>query len=174
MGGYGGGYGMGGYGMGGYGMSYNYPGNYAPNISPNYNQGDYAQAPSIEPRQSFYMDPNQGGAIVRVVVPDPNAEIWFDGVATNQRGMDRLYQSPPFDPNGNHYYKVKAKWTDNGRPMEQERQVQIRQGQPAFVDFRGSGNTGEQLNNPNNNNTNPNLPNPNSNTTKPAPKGESK
>ena len=34
-------------------------------------------------------------ARIHVQVDDPNAEVWFNGVATQQRGMNRVFDTPP-------------------------------------------------------------------------------
>jgi len=171
----GGGYGCcggGGYGGGYYGGGYrtNYGGGYAPTYgympsqyygSNNYyGSNTYLQNQTPEIRQSFYMAPNQNFASIRVLVPNSDAEIWFDGAPTQQRGMERFFHSPPLDTSSNYRYTVKARWTENGQTVNRERQVDVRPGQPVFVDFRAK-EGGEQLPGPRGNtNTNPNLNNP--------------
>jgi uncharacterized protein (TIGR03000 family) len=91
--------------------------------------------PNGEIRQSFYLDPNQRNVMVRVLVPDPDAEIWFDNAATTQRGFDRSFQSPPLE-NGAYSYTIKARWMENGQPVNQERRVELQAGQGTTVDFR--------------------------------------
>jgi uncharacterized protein (TIGR03000 family) len=85
-------------------------------------------------RQSGYMDPNS--ASVTILVPRPDAKIWFDDTPTMQRGMHRMYTTAPLQQSGGTYM-IKAQWDDNGRPMDQQRQVQVRPGQSVTVDFRG-------------------------------------
>jgi uncharacterized protein (TIGR03000 family) len=97
-------------------------------------------------RQSFYSRPGGNGAMIRVMVPDPNAEIWFDSAPTKQRGTDRMFHSPPLDGNARYGYTIKARWMDNGRPVEQERRVEVQPGQSVMVDFRT--NPGEKLTSP--------------------------
>jgi uncharacterized protein (TIGR03000 family) len=74
-------------------------------------------------------------ARVSVHVP-ANAEVWFDGTPSRQRGERRRYLSPPLDPASAFYYDVRARWVDaNGRPFEQTRRVTVRAGQLSMVDF---------------------------------------
>jgi uncharacterized protein (TIGR03000 family) len=105
-----------------------------------------AQGPMTPSRNSFYSGPGSRGAVVRVMVPNPDAEIWFDNTATKQRGTERLFESPPLDANSTYSYTIKAKWIDSGRTVERERQVQVQSGQPVMVDFRMS--PAENLNPP--------------------------
>lgn len=138
--GYGGlGYGYGGYGYGGLGYysSPNYGGGYYSDpgytyASPDYYAGAVTQAPSTDVRQSFYADPNS--AAITVAVPNGDAQVWFDDRPTSQRGMERLFQTSALQQAGT--YTIKARWTENGRTVDQQRQVQVQPGQSAMVDFR--------------------------------------
>jgi uncharacterized protein (TIGR03000 family) len=77
--------------------------------------------------------------MIRVLVPAEDAEIWFDGAATKQRGRARLFVSPALEASGKYQYTIKARWMESGRPVDQERQVQVQPGgQPILVDFRAS------------------------------------
>lgn len=105
-----------------------------------------------ESRQSFYFDPNQqqqgARAMVRVLLPTGDAEVWFDNNPTQQRGTERMFVSPSIQAGSNYEYTVKARWNDNGQTVNQERHVRIQPGQPVTVDFRTGGNPGERLQNP--------------------------
>jgi len=92
------------------------------------------QAPPAEIRQSSYSDPS--GATITVLVPAADAQVWFNDTATAQRGMERIFQTPSLQFSGT--YTVRATWTENGRTMNQQRQVQVQPGQSVTVDFRGS------------------------------------
>jgi uncharacterized protein (TIGR03000 family) len=127
---------------------YYYPGYYgygydsAPGYyygSPGYYADPVAQIPNTDVRRSFYGDPN--ASTLRVLVPNADAQVWFDDAPTRQRGMERVFTTPPLQQAGT--YTIKAQWTDNGRIVNQERQVQVQPGQPATVDFRT--NRGENL-----------------------------
>jgi len=74
-------------------------------------------------------------ARVHVAVP-ANAEVWFGGFKTSQTGTDRVYQSPPLDPGKAYRYEVRARWTAaNGKVVDRNREVRVRAGQSARVDF---------------------------------------
>ena len=73
-------------------------------------------------------------ANVRVEVPT-NAEVWFGGHKTNQTGTERLFHSPPLEPKGNYTYEVRARWTENGKVVDLTRNVPVRAGDNASIDF---------------------------------------
>ena len=68
-------------------------------------------------------------------MPDPNAQVIFDGDETHQRGTERDFVSPPLTPNKTYTYSVQAKWMENGKPMDQTRTVTVTPNQTATVDF---------------------------------------
>jgi uncharacterized protein (TIGR03000 family) len=132
----------GGWGRGYYSSPYYYGYDYGPSYyysspdyysSPNYYYSDsVTQVPPIDYRQSSYADPNS--ASITVVVPNPNAEVWFDDAPTQQRGMQRVFTTPALQKSGT--YTIRARWTENGRPMDQTRQVRVQPGQSATVNFQ--------------------------------------
>jgi len=144
---YGTGYGYGspyyGHGYGSYYQPY-YGGNYYGNYNNGYytpgysNNGYYydssANAPSMSYRDSSYVDPN--AAAITVILPDPNAQVWFDDTPTTQRGNERVFHTPALQQGGT--YTIKARWNENGRTVDQQRTVQVQPGQSATVDFRAS------------------------------------
>jgi len=147
-GGYGGGYGGcgGGYGGGGYSTSNYGGGYYGMPAGGFYTSGGYYYAPGTivqntpnYARDSFYMNPNTANtASVRVLVPNANAEVWFDGNATKQTGTERIFVSPSLAPDNRYIYTVKARWNDNGQTIDRERRVEFQPGQPVTVDFRNN------------------------------------
>jgi uncharacterized protein (TIGR03000 family) len=174
---------FGGYYYGPNGMIQTQGGYYAPSGAYQNQSGFYGtnQTQGTDVRQSFYPSSGQeNSAMVRVLLPNPEAEVWFDGSATKQRGFDRFFTSPPLDTttNSNYRYTIKARWNENGKQIDQERRVDVRAGQPVTVDFRSNTNQGqgERLPNPNNpnnpinpNNPNKTTPNPNKTTTQSNP-----
>ena len=75
-------------------------------------------------------------ANVTVLVPAADAQVWFEDKATTQQGMERLFQSPPLEPNQDFTYTIKARWMENGQAVTRERQVHVQAGQSVTVDFR--------------------------------------
>jgi len=154
-GGYGyGGYGYGGYGYPSYGYGYSQPYYYdsgfgygysqpyydSTYMTPSYNTAGYSNFNNTMPTQSFYQGPNgQQGVMLTVTVPAPDAQLWVgDTPLTQQTGTERVFQSPPLSPGSNYYYTLKARWMENGQPVERERTVNVQPGQRVMVDFRAA------------------------------------
>jgi uncharacterized protein (TIGR03000 family) len=149
----GGGYGYGrGYGYGGIGIGvgvwpgyyYSNPGYYAA-PSNYYYSNPVVQVPPAEIRQSFYSEPAASNqtVTVTVLVPTADAQVWFNGAATTQQGMQRVFSSPPLDQGFSYTYTIKGRWMENGRAVDRERQVNVQSGQSITVDLRN--NTGERI-----------------------------
>jgi uncharacterized protein (TIGR03000 family) len=77
-------------------------------------------------------DPNIATMIVRVPA---NADIWFQGAKTGQRGAQRTFVSPPLEPGQGFTYEVKARWKEDGKDVEQTRQVHVKAGENVDVNF---------------------------------------
>jgi uncharacterized protein (TIGR03000 family) len=157
--GYGLGYGLGGYGYGGY-YGYPYYGGaytYAPTYVGGYaypdagNYGPAVVSAGMTNSQSFYAGPqgNPNAAQIRVVVPDPNAQVMFDGTPTQQRGTNRVFVTPPLKSGRESSYTVSATWMENGKQVTRERRITVQPGAPALVNFNESGPPDNMPNNPN-------------------------
>ena len=107
------GYGYGGYATGGYPPDYSSfysgPATYSEDT-----QGYAGQGPAGS------MMANEDAAMIAVRVP-PNADIWFDGQKTNQKGAVRQFETPALDPGHDYAYEVRARWNENGRNIEAAR-----------------------------------------------------
>jgi uncharacterized protein (TIGR03000 family) len=79
-----------------------------------------------------------GTARVKVTLPDAGAQVWFEGQLTQQRGTQRGFVSPRLGPGQEYVYDVRARWTENGRAVEQTRTVRVRADGVATVDFTAS------------------------------------
>jgi uncharacterized protein (TIGR03000 family) len=77
---------------------------------------------------------NDGAATVTVRVP-PDAEVWFDGKRTTQRGEDRVYQSPPLRGDTSYTYDVRARWSENGKATDETRHITVHANGRTEVDF---------------------------------------
>jgi len=128
-------------GRGYYGSrGYYYAPSYYYESAPSYYYSDsVTQVPPSEIRQASYSDPST--ASITVLVPAADAQVWFNDAPTSQRGMERLFHTPSLQQGGT--YTIKARWTENGRTMDQLRQVQVQPGQSITVNFRN--NPGENL-----------------------------
>jgi uncharacterized protein (TIGR03000 family) len=125
------------YGYSPYYQGYGY--SYAPSYyyaAPTY----YTEPAYVQVRQSNYIAPSavQQHANVTVLLPTADAQVWFDGGATKQQGMERLFHSPNLEPSHNFTYAIKARWMANGQAVTRERQVNVQAGQSVTVNFRES------------------------------------
>jgi uncharacterized protein (TIGR03000 family) len=154
--GYGDGYGYSGWGQYGYYGSYGRPyyryggmpywGGYSSYYSPSYAYGssDWSDCGDSSQRStSFYSGPgdneNVTGVRLNVHVP-PDARVFLDGQPTSQGGEFRQFVSPPLEPNEKYSYEIRASWTENGRPVERIRKVDVHNGQVVNLDFLTMGN----------------------------------
>jgi uncharacterized protein (TIGR03000 family) len=127
-----------------YGSGYTYAPNY---YSPEYYSGlgtnDYAYTePTVPDTSSYYPPadvqqntaPADNKAHVRLTVPAA-AEVWFDGSKTSQAGPTREFVSPALTPGTDFAYEIRARWLENGQPVDQTRKVIVRAGTWTTVDF---------------------------------------
>lgn len=78
-----------------------------------------------------------GGAslILSVKVPQFSAQVFVDGVKTNQIGTDRVFDSPPLEAGKEFRYEITAKWIERGVMREEKRVVTGTPGEVLRVDF---------------------------------------
>jgi uncharacterized protein (TIGR03000 family) len=128
VGGYGGGY------YGGYSDGY-----YCSEPAPIYVQS----TPVVIQSQRFYPSDDAltpppaasgGAATVTLRVP-ADADVWFNGDPTTQRGESRQFASPPLSPGRDYHYEVRARWTEGDRIVDQTRRVTVRADGRTDVDF---------------------------------------
>jgi len=101
------------------------------------------QGSTIPASRQFYpsenlTNPNAAGFQVRL--PDAKAEVWFENQLTKQQGDLRQYVSGKLDPNYTYTFHVRARWMENGQPVEQSRTIDARAGQQLNVDFTAPAN----------------------------------
>jgi uncharacterized protein (TIGR03000 family) len=94
-----------------------------------------AQAPPAE-KEVETPAPVDGEGIARVTVVVPaDAEVFFDGTATTLTGTERTFHTPPLKEGSSFYYTVRARWTEDGKPVEQTRKVVVKAGDQLRVAF---------------------------------------
>jgi uncharacterized protein (TIGR03000 family) len=132
----------GGYYPGIFGGSYPWYDSYAyPSYSYYYDPAPQYYSPPVQyypPPTQYYDPPAQAVADyanVRVIVPDPQARVWFDGSLTSQTGKDRLYHTPSLTAGSTYSYQIRASWMQDGREVSQERTVSVKPGQTTVGDF---------------------------------------
>jgi uncharacterized protein (TIGR03000 family) len=78
----------------------------------------------------------QGASLVlSVKVPQFSAQVFVDGVKTNQIGTDRVFDSPPLAPGREFRYEVMVRWIERGAMREEKRIVTGTPGEVVRVDF---------------------------------------
>ena len=73
-------------------------------------------------------------AEITVVAP-ADAEVFFDGEPTVQKGAERLFVSPPLPVGEKYHYDVLARWKEGGKTVERTRRVVVTGGAAVRVDF---------------------------------------
>ena len=86
------------------------------------------------PPQPAAADETDTRARVEVLVP-ADAQVWFNGNPTAQRGEQRDFASPPLTPGRDYTYEIRARWNDNGRVVDQTRSIIVRANARIGVDF---------------------------------------
>src|SRR5262249_43250190 len=80
--------------------------------------------------------PPAGDGVARITMIVPaDAEVSFDGSPTTPTGTERVFASPPLTPGSRYSYSIRARWTANGRPVDQTRTVPVTAGANIRVDF---------------------------------------
>jgi uncharacterized protein (TIGR03000 family) len=87
---------------------------------------------NVAPDWSSLVPPT--AVLVRVLVP-ADAQVWFSGEPTTQRGSPRLFVTPSLAEGKALTYEVRARWTEDGKAVEQTRQVVVHPGDRITVDF---------------------------------------
>ncbi len=77
------------------------------------------------------------GAPARLKVNLPaDARLTIQGQASQSRGGERTFQSPALEPGKTYTYKLKATWSENGKAVTVEKDVDVRAGGEVAVDLR--------------------------------------
>lgn len=87
-----------------------------------------ATAPEVAPAADL-------SATVRVLVPDPQATVWFDGRRTSTTGTTRSFQTPQLEIGRTYQYDVRAAWDEGGRTVSEERTATVTAGGTVILDF---------------------------------------
>jgi uncharacterized protein (TIGR03000 family) len=78
--------------------------------------------------------PAEAAATVTVLVP-ADALLFFNGTRTTKTGGERVFSTPPLPVGKNFHYIVVARWTKDGKTVEQKRTVRVTAGAKVRVDF---------------------------------------
>ncbi len=150
---YGGGFYGGGLFYGDYMLGGGYPGYFAPYAypyaAPSYypaplSYGDPYSArissyPPIASNSAYYPPIAASNATIRVVLPDPQATVLFDGRKTTSTGAERYYDTPALTPGGSYEYQVQVSWMQDGKLVSDQRSVAVTPGKTTDVVFSRTG-----------------------------------
>jgi uncharacterized protein (TIGR03000 family) len=107
------------------------PTSYVAFYPPSFPRSAPAAAP---PPPVGYYAAADNSATVQVELP-ADAKLWFDGEPTKQAGAMRTFTTPALESGHNYHYDVKARWEENGKPVERTRRVEVYAGARVTVDF---------------------------------------
>ena len=114
----------------------------SPNVLPSAPGGDGwvrgapPQAVGAEPAPLVIQAVPEGEPIAQFTVEVPaNAELYLEGVKTRQTGTSRVFVSPPLTSGRQYVYEVRARWMENGQPVEQTRSLTVAAGQRFTIHF---------------------------------------
>jgi uncharacterized protein (TIGR03000 family) len=82
-------------------------------------------------------------AVVKLRLPAADAELWVEGEKLEGTGSVRRFVSPPLKPDAAYTVTFRARWSRDGRPTAETRQVDLYAGDRVTVDFgQGARRTG--------------------------------
>jgi uncharacterized protein (TIGR03000 family) len=84
--------------------------------------------------QSQGQSAQQGTAEMTIIVP-PDAEVFFDGKPTKEKGTERVFLTPPLAVGEKYSYEILARWQEGGKVVERTRKVKVSVGARVRVDF---------------------------------------
>jgi uncharacterized protein (TIGR03000 family) len=64
-----------------------------------------------------------------------DADIWLDGAPTHQTGASRRFVTPPLEFGEKFVYTVRARWTEDGRVVEQSKELVVGAGDWVSITF---------------------------------------
>jgi uncharacterized protein (TIGR03000 family) len=96
---------------------------------------DAGAAPAQRPAAPAAATPaRQETASLTVVVP-ADAEVFIEGDPTMETGTERRFVTPPLTVGAKYRYTIRARWSQDGAPVDKTRKVQITGGAKVSIDF---------------------------------------
>jgi uncharacterized protein (TIGR03000 family) len=77
---------------------------------------------------------SEGPARIWLRVPR-DAKVWFNGQETTLTGRHRRFLSPTLLPGKTYSYKIRVRWTKDGKAVEEVRNIEFRAGESVPIDF---------------------------------------
>jgi uncharacterized protein (TIGR03000 family) len=126
----------------GYGIA-NYPDSYpGRGLPPDYRGPRH---PGIFPHSQGIAQPVasplvQGGTVAHITVQVPaDAEVWIEDQKTQQSGGSRWFVSPPLARGQVFEYRIRARWKEDGKAVEQTQRLSVQAGEQLTVSFPTGG-----------------------------------
>jgi len=76
---------------------------------------------------------------IRVLLPSPDARLWFEDLLMRSPGTERSFRSPALQPGKRYTYRVTASWRENGQVINHETHIAFSAGEDVLIDFRRPG-----------------------------------
>lgn len=92
-------------------------------------------APASYPATAAAPSPRLPTAEIQILVVDPSADVWVNGMKSDKSGLNRGFITPEMDPGKTVSFKIRAKWTQNGKQYDQTRTVNVQAGQEVGIAF---------------------------------------
>jgi uncharacterized protein (TIGR03000 family) len=73
--------------------------------------------------------------MLRIMVPDPGAQVWVDDLRMSSTGASRVIGFPDEQPGKAYMHKLVVTWMRDGQEAKEEREVRITGGKTTVVDF---------------------------------------
>ena len=125
-------YGYGGWGYGGYGY-----GGYLASSSGAYSS---SAAPSTSRLLANNSQPDSNSIVFTVNVP-ADAKVFVNDRPTTSTGVRRQYKSTGLEPSGVYVFQVRVEFIRDGKPVSEEKVVQLTAGQAGSLAFEASSNS---------------------------------
>jgi uncharacterized protein (TIGR03000 family) len=110
------------YGAGWYGFGSGYTPGYYGTYAPGYFGSGYYYATT--PTSASGSTTADAAAYIELSVP-ADAEVWFNDTRMEQTGTSRTFRSPPLAAGRDYAYQIKAKWLEDGKPVEKTQRVLV-------------------------------------------------
>jgi uncharacterized protein (TIGR03000 family) len=124
----------------GYGIA-NYPGPLpGPGLPPDYRGPWPGGAYYIEPTPVAVAPPLQADKVAQIVVQVPaDAEVWIEDRPTKQTGASRWFVSPVLNKGEGYEYRIRARWKEDGKDVDQTQRLAVHAGDNITVSFPSGG-----------------------------------
>jgi uncharacterized protein (TIGR03000 family) len=92
----------------------------------------------LSPERGTAQNPEPKAVQVNIQVP-ADADVWIGDAMTKQKGANRSFVSPPLKANQSYTYEIRARWMENGKPVDWTRRLVVRAGETFDVNFNSLG-----------------------------------